>query len=342
MEKIALVDLWTVCDKNNNPIGHGIKVGNEYYEYVKNNIYVLQYANKSILNFLNSTNKRELKYSLTGNEFKIKKIIKTFKSFTEVYNNNNNIWFYVPDIYVFIYILMLPKKRHKYIVNIYEEYANNKIKNWIYKKALKKIDLSFVTNKKLLSHMHTGILIPDYAYIKDKYEQYNYSFKEERVICIGTMNEKKQLREAVEVFGKINMPLYIVGQFANEELYNDLNKIKKENIIIENKYVCENEYYNLLASSRYCLLPYDSKFYKNRTSGVLQECLFMNTIPICPKEILEFCNVNGIGYDDINKLSLKDFNIDIESIYSQYNKEKEEFYKADAVKTIINNGINSI
>lgn len=60
-----------------------------------------------------------------------------------------------------------------------------------------------------------------------------------------------------------------------------------------------------MAESKYCLVPYDAEFYKNRTSGVIQESLFCRTIPISHKEILEFANVDGIGYeklDDLKKL----------------------------------------
>ena len=50
------------------------------------------------------------------------------------------------------------------------------------------------------------------------------------------------------------------------------------------------------------------KVYEGRTSGVLLESIFVGTIPIAPKRLLEENEVRGIGYetlDEINAIWLK-------------------------------------
>lgn len=181
-----------------------------------------------------------------------------------------------------------------------------------------------------------SFFIPDYAYDNFYYERFLTTKKKEQAVCLGTMNEKKLLRESVEAFKKNGYPLYIAGQFLSVETFQYLNSIKGNNIIIENRFIENEEYYKLMAESKYCLVPYDAEFYKNRTSGVIQESLFCRTIPISHKEILEFANVDGIGYeklDDLKKINLREINI--EDFRQKYDEEINGIYKYDAVKNTV-------
>lgn len=337
-DKIVMVDFWSVADSNGKPIGHGGKVGNEYYEYIKEDYHVIQYVNHSMMPHLENPDKVSFAHSLELGAGKLKRILTNFRCLREVYKKEKQsvIWFYIPDIYLFLFILITPKGKRKLSVNVYEEYINNKIKNWIFRKALKKIDKIFVTNKLLLEDIPEGILVPDYAYKEELYGKYGSSQRKERAVCLGTMNEKKQLIEAVEAFSKNGYPLYIAGQFSSGDKYEQLCRTKSKNVIIENRFVDFDEYYQLLASSKYCLIPYDAEFYKNRTSGIIQECLFCNTIPISHKNILEFANIQGIGYEDISELADIDLkNMSIFEIQKLYNAEREHYYKYDVIKNKI-------
>lgn len=76
-----------------------------------------------------------------------------------------------------------------------------------------------------------------------------------------------------------------------------------------------------------------AEFYKNRTSGVIQECLFCDCIPIAPRSILEFCGIEGVGYEDIHELaeiSLDD--VDVSGIRVGYKKLRDDFYNKAVVK----------
>lgn len=52
MKRVAMADVWSVCDEKGKPIGHGRKVGNEYYNYIADSFDVVQYANEGMLQHL--------------------------------------------------------------------------------------------------------------------------------------------------------------------------------------------------------------------------------------------------------------------------------------------------
>ena len=307
-KRVVMVDCWSVCDFKGKPIGHGIKVANEYYEYIKDEYEVIQYANEGIISFLNNPKKKKFTYSLSYGMSKFERVWHCYHNICQVFQKekDSTIWFYIPEIYVFLFVFFKRKGKRKIVFNVYDEYIGNYLKHKILKGALKKADGVFVANKNLLAAIPNGILIPDYAYREDYYKKFQTKNKKEQVVCLGTMNEKKHLVKAVEVFSKNGYPLIIIGQFESDITYKHLMKIKGKNVVVENRYADEEEYYRLLGESKFCLIPYDEKFYKNRTSGVLQECLFVGTIPISHREILEFGGANGIGYEVLDEL--KDYN----------------------------------
>lgn len=340
-----MVDFWSVCDENGKPVGHGGKVGNEYYEYLKDEYEVIQYVNDGMQRFLENGKIHAFSHSLKYGMRKTKRILLNFKCLREVFAREKDsvIWFYVPDIYLFLFLFLAGKGKRRIAVNLYEEYAGSSIKQWVLRQALKKTDRVFVTNQALLSRVPDGILVPDYAYRRERYEKYKTAEKTERAVCLGTMNGKKQLREAVEAFSRSGYPLYIAGQFSSQEQYERLCGMKGNNVTIENRYVDPDEYYQLLASSKFCLIPYDAEFYKNRTSGVIQECLFLDTIPLSDKEILEFSHIRGLGYDSLEELAEADLErMDVQELYETYEEERERFYKYDAVKEKIAGGLKSL
>lgn len=331
---IVMVDYCSVCDEDGKPIGHGCKVGNEYYDYISAEFEVIQYVNRDMLPYIINPGKTAFAVPLRRGVGKCRRILSNLRNMLEVYRKENNsiLWFYAPDMYFFIFALFMRKGSHKLIVNVFEEYRNNRMKHYIFQKALCRMDRVFVTNRNLLKGIPQGILIPDYAYRKEQYDAFLRLPKRERVICLGTMNEKKLLKEAVKAFAENGYPLHIAGQFVSEEFYHYLCSVKTDNVIIENRYVDTNEYYSMLGGSKYCLIPYDADFYKNRTSGVLQECVFVGTTPVSHKEILDFADVPGVGYEEISELAEFSFSERDDCFAEKYQLQRDEFYRYDAVR----------
>lgn len=155
---------------------------------------------------------------------------------------------------------------------------------------------------------------------------------------IGTMTESKDIEGLVETFLNSDIHVKIIGKFVDKSLYSILKeKIKTcGSILIEDKYLDNDEYYSLIAESRYVILPYKQSYYNKRTSGIILEAMFLDTIPIAPEYLLEFNDVKGIGYSDISEVSDLLKNHDIESILEDFKIKRSEL----SVDNIKNNLIN--
>lgn len=333
-----MLDLVTVCDNNGKPLGHGVKVGNEYYHYLCEDFVVEQYVNADILPYIDNKNAKELPNRLKSDFVKIRRIFCIFRNLRYIYKKYTDdlIWVYVPDIYIFLFECLFFKKNRKIVNLVFGVYCSSKIKQVILALACRKSNIMIATNKYLQEMIPRSIYIPDYTY-DEKYEKFQTEQKKEMVVCLGTMNIKKKIIEAVEVFSRIDYPLIVIGQFASGELYEQSIKNKGNNVIVENRYLSDEEYYTLLGTSKFCLLPYDHDFYMNQTSGVIQECMFLNTIPITHHSILEFSSILGIGYNDLSDLT--DFNFfaeDVKKYYKKYKElQKEEYAYSTAKKCLI-------
>ena len=180
-----------------------------------------------------------------------------------------------------------------------------KILNFFYRKGASKFDGLIYTQKGMAQFHPNAIYIPDYSYNKEKYQKYEQAAKKEKVVCPGTMNPFKKLEEMIEAFNINGIKLEIRGYFFDKERFQRLLKMKKDNIVIEDVILSEEEYYRMIAEAKYCILPYDMEQYAGRTSGVLQESVFLNTIPIAPSPLLRENQIQGIGYGDIMDLGTK-------------------------------------
>ena len=334
MAKIVMADMYTVCDANGAPLGHGVKVGNEYYRCLSGDFEVEQYVNADVVPCLENKNAKALPIQLRADSGKFKRIYCTFKNLWYIYKKHPGdvIWAYVPDIYAFLFECLFPKGRRRLANIVFDAYSGSKAKQMILGFLCRKSDIIIVTNEHLKKVIPGALCVPDYAYGKE-YERFRSRPKKEMVVCLGTMHIKKNIKEAVEVFTQIGYPLTVVGQFASRELYEQAIKNKGNNVVVENRYLSEEEYYTLLGASKFCLIPYDPDFYKDRTSGVLQECMFLDTVPITHRSILEFSAIPGIGYTSLSDLKQAlFFKQDWEGCYKKYREFREGIYDRAAVK----------
>ena len=335
MRKIVMLDYLSECDERGKPVGHRIKAGNEYYSFLKDEFKVRVSANEEVLEFYEAPDRERLGCPPQKNDAGKAKKLKYLKNIREIYRRypEDVIWFFAPDIYAYIAMLLFNKGRRKIAVTVCEEHATNRIKHWIFRQALKKADIVFASNRHYKKYAQNAVAVPDYTYKPEFYSRYDSEEKKDRVVCLGTMNEKKLLTEAVDIFNKNGFPLYIAGQFASKERYRQLCEMKAGNITIEDRYIDEEEYYRLLGESRFSLLPYDEGFYLNRTSGVLQESLFLNTVPIAHRSILDFNGIDGIGYSKMSDLESFDFHrAGDEGFKKAYEVEKRDFYDQRMVR----------
>ncbi|MBU5305037.1 hypothetical protein [Eubacterium callanderi] len=327
--KIALADYCCNSDKHDKPIGHRIKVANQYSEMIREYSVVQHYIYEKHNEFLkiNSNLSYGLPYCIYVNsKSRLVNIIKKLINIKLIFENNkcDIIWFYCPDFILYFYLAFFGNTSKKIVVTVFRNYAKGKMKKRIIQKAYDKIDAFICSNPNFLHRDIQSLYMPDYFY--NKKENINSIHKEEVVICVGTMNKKKKLLECIELFSYNEYPIKIMGYFYDNEFYEKLMLLKTKNVIIENRYLNDQEYKEQMMRAKYTILPYDATFYKERTSGVLVESLFYNCIPICHNSILDFNEIQGIGYSELIDLKNYNFYNDVSELYEKYNQLKSTTY----------------
>lgn len=318
-KNLYIVDYIGNCNENNQPIGHPIKVVNEFFELLRKDINVglaIPIIYKSKINDVDKAKEiiwfERVTQILRSNRLpKITLNLNKIKNIKQVIYNckYENIWFINADFCLGVALTLYKKKskNKNIIVTLYMNNYDNigigtKIKNYFYQKIIKNASVIIASSNNLSFNAKKIEYIPDYFYSDNLYGKYKNVIKENKVVCVGTMNKTKELETLISVFNRINIKLYIIGSFSDKEQFDKCNLIKKDNIIIENKIVTKEEYYNLIASSKYVIIPYKMEQYTNRTSGVLLETMFLGSIPIAPEFLLDFNNIKGVGYNSLNEL----------------------------------------
>lgn len=340
MKKILLIDHWGSCDSEGKPIGHTLKVINEYKNILKDNYEVSAAMPECMSKELASEGFEDvysLKYSICEAQPKsiYEKIVDKLKVFYNLHEirkikGYDIVWYIRADFFMLFYMLLHKKVREYrvYTLIYHSEYGNGllgRILKCIQTKSLEKFDGIIYTQKGMKIKHKNIFYMPDYIYDENKYEKYIPKVKKEKVVCVGTINSDKDIEGLVEVFNQNGYLLEIMGRFLDDKRFEDLQRIAKSNITIINKVLTDEEYYTKLGEAKYSILPYKMKAYAGRTSGVLQESMFVNTIPIAPGRLLEQNGIAGYGYGELEELkSFAGESISHENIFLRNLQENSE------------------
>lgn len=339
-----IVDYLGNCNEQGVPLGHPIKIINEYQELLSDNFEVDIMVPANMASHVKGNVIKKLKYSISqysvGVVAKSRNVLGRLVNIKEILKNKHydEIWFCNIDFYLFFYLMLYRRDCSKIICTLYRrDFSGDKVmvklKNRIMYKVLPRLGLVICSNTNILSDRYKCFYMPDYFYIPEKYEPYRYCIKENKVVCLGTMGENKRLYELVKAFNQINYPLEIVGNFVDKELLDKLNAIKGDHIVIHDDYLSEEEYLSRMASAKYCILPYNMELYHDRTSGVVLEAIFLKCIPIAPKELLDFTDIRGISYQELNDLITIDLQYSFSECVERNEKMIEETYNRDLIKS---------
>lgn len=339
MKKVLLIDYYGICDEDGRAVGHSPKVLEEYAELLGESYAVSVAASPCLIKEAGEIfrEKYTLKYDINSdNERSVGKRISDklllFSNIREALKikGYDIYWFYKTDFFLFFFLcfyrICREKKNTKFMAHIYQAAFGQGILgvvlNWFYRKGMKKFD-GITYAQKEMAGLHPYMLyFPDYYYDPGKYKQYEKCEKQEKAVCLGTMNTYKKLRELIEAFRCNGYPLEIKGFFYDKNFHKALAEGLPSNIILEDRILTEEEYYETLASAKYTILPYDMEQYQSRTSGVLIESLFLNTIAVAPKRLLAENQIDGIGYDNIEELQELSF-LTGASVLDQSDRKKE-------------------
>lgn len=318
--KLLMSDYYGVCDEHGAVLGHSAKVLQEYTAMLQGDMEISAALSPCLVNAVRTRmdlfqDIHQLRYDIVetqgyGVGKRIADKVKLFRNIREVYRiaqSYDAVWFYRTDFFLFLYVYLHAKIRNtRMICLVYQQsFASGRLENilqHIYQKALQKFDLVINTNPNIrIDHPHV-FAMPDYTYDPEEYAAYQDVPREDKVVCLGAMNPYKQLEETVTAFNANGLSLRIAGKFFDATRADRLREMARDNIEIEDSILSTETYYRALAGAKYAMIPYDMNQYRNRTSGVLQECIFLGTIPIAPREFLEQNAVPGIGYDSFEQL----------------------------------------
>lgn len=320
MKKILLVDYYGTCNDKGEPIGHSPKVLQEYRNLLDGAFRVSAAVSPCIGQSICKEEYEEimkLPYDIIEKGKKeiwtrIKDKIKLIINIKEVMKEKNNfdiIWFYRTDFFLFFYFYIHKKVQTCKIYGLvyhqrFGEGVLGSVLSWIYNHSMRKFS-GLVYTQKSVPPKHDNILyIPDYYYDENKYKKYKDISKSRKAVCLGTMSPYKKLEELIETFNCLGYPLEVAGYFFEEDRYQKLCRMAHSNIIIQNIILSDEDYYKKLAEAKYAVLPYDMQQYQSRTSGILQECLFLDTIPIAPADLLKNNGIEGYGYETMSQLNV--------------------------------------
>ena len=325
MEKLVLMDYLGTCNEENIPIGHTVKVLNEYSDMLSQDYEVWVATAKSTQDKVQNPNKIYAPFAIClgirGKVGKLKNIYRRLKNISAIFRQSGKspVWICSTDFYIFLYLYLCLRKKNKLAITLYRRNFDGeklkKVKNYVFRHAIKKVDLIICFDKEIKNEKIPVFYMPDYLYEPKQYEGYQTEKKTDKVVCLGTMGVNKLLDELVDAFKQNGYSLEIVGNFLDKDIFNRLKEKAGANIKICNQYISDDEYLSLLASAKYSILPYNMQMYQARTSGVILESVFLNTIPIAHEELLGFMGIPGVSYRNIEELA----SMDLQYLDKEYN-----------------------
>lgn len=310
-KKVLLVEHWGAHDIYGEPIGHTLKAVKEYGKLLKRECNVSVAMPQHMIIKVQTEeydNIHVLPYGICEKQPKGfgERIIDKLKIFSNIRHvrklkDYDIVWYIRSDFFLLVYYLFCSKRKEEKTYNLVcqNEYGSGvigKILYFIYKKAVRKFDGIIYTQRDMNIPNSNTFYMPDYLYSEEKYGKYRRLKKEEKVVCLGTMNSDKDIESLVDVFNENGYKLEIVGRFLDEDRFWRLKNRAKSNILIENKVLSYGEYYMRMGSAKFSIMPYNMNAYAGRTSGVLQESIYVGSIPIAPKLLLDKNQMPGIGY----------------------------------------------
>ena len=302
---ICLINVINTLNDKKEPVGHGLKTLKEFSEYFDEDVKIL--ASKEYIKKLRG--KREILpfslYSGKNNSNSLKILCNYFISLIKA---KSDILLYTIASEPLLWGIAFFKGNQKIVIITYEHWdiymerklANNPIRRFLLKRGLSRLDGCIITNT-LYKIRKPYIRIPDFC-ISDRIKKINKKKKINACVCLGEMRYGKDIEGLIKVIRKTDIPLLVAGSFQDIELYYRVQRYKTNNITIKNKNLDYKNYIQYLSKYKYVILPYDAEFYDGRTSGVLLEGIFLNAIPIAPKNLLEQNKIQGLGYNNISEI----------------------------------------
>lgn len=347
MHRVMLVDYLGNASKDGSPVGHPVKILKEYRRIIEQDFEVCTVAPKSTITYLKVSNKYQLRFfhniECVGILQRTIRMMKDFLNLIQVgkYSKEfDTIWFCNVDYVLFIYLLFHRRMLSKTVITMFRrDFSDDRrmagLKNKIFRYVACRIGLILYSDSKfILKDIPNALYMPDYLYFDEKYRKYYDLPKQDMCVCLGTMKEDKDLENTIQIFNNTTYKIEIIGKFSDETRFQKLKEQANENILLENRYLSDEEYLKKLATARYSVMPYKESCYKGRTSGIIVESIFVGTVPVAYEFVLENNCLDGIALEKIKKN--EDLTeISIEEMTQKYQQQIADRYSVEKYRNIL-------
>lgn len=339
MKTIAIIDVYSASE-NNKSFGHYIPVAKMYQKIFKSVMNVKVAGGPIYKKYFDENALLKLPFGyIVGGSFVLNKIKIMINCYRAIRFDADFLIFQHASHFFLLLLLIFvkPKAKALYIIsyNNFSEVLINKVLLHFAKYRINGIICPFKEIGEIIGIRY--VVVPDYLFIRDNFKSKCLSLNErEYDICIlGLISYQKGTLEVIEKFAKTKYKILLAGKCPDDELLAKIKSVIQacQNITAIFDYISDEQYYNYLACSKYCILNYRES-YSQRSSGVVFDALFNNTPIIGHRsDALEFVEMKEVGYlyDDITKLNL-DLFFD-ENKYSSLLKNISK-YQADNSKNI--------
>lgn len=345
-KKISLVDYMGACGADGKLIGHSFKVMREYHEMLSSNFEVEVITPKSSRSALEGSgfkvtylDKNQTVRDKMSKIDKVKDFLLKLGNINKAASVKSDLYFfYNIDFSLICYLFLHKKVNRKAIITLFRnDFGGNgfvkKLKAKMLNTVLDRNYLNIYTGKKFSMPPKNSIFTPDYYYEPSKYDAYSGATKKDTVVCLGTMNRFKLLEPTVDAFNEAGYSLHIAGRFYDVNWFSELCEKASSNVLIENKYLSDEEYLTLMSEAKFCIIPYDKNMYNMRTSGVMQECYFTRTVPLTFDWFIEQNDGNGLKVSDLSDITSK--------LLNSFDYANFRAWCEDEIKTTYNKQLNS-
>lgn len=361
---VSMVEYQGRCDEKGAAVGHAPKVLKEYFDMIKDEYRVTIFAPDTIIKSLPDDTSLHSGADIfrLPHHIIMKSGSSVFKRAMDKVHMFRNIrgalkhspdrvvWFFNVEFYLFLYLAIFGNMNKKIVVTMFYDGFHTggsaALKQKIFEAGQKRVSLCISAGPSFRFRNMRSVFIPDYACDEDIYGPFRNAVKEPYAVCIGTMNDGKQLEELISAFKKTDFHLVVAGRFYDKERVEALKKTASSNVEIRDAYLENDEYLTLLSRASYVALPYNSANYAFQTSGVMQEAVFLGTVILTHKDILEGNRIPGVGY-----LSYQEINDDLlaanaaniarnEEILREYERLRSGTYDQGEIEKKIKNSLS--
>ncbi|MBO7747808.1 hypothetical protein I8J29_26815 [Paenibacillus sp. MWE-103] len=310
-KRIVIADI-TSLKSDNKSFGHFFYVA-EMYNSIFDKRFDVTIAGGPIY-ASKFSNIMRLKYNVDLKEFnkrftKILTKLKELINARRVLKDKNNDYIIFQDYsntMLFLSILLFGSRSNIYLIQ-YKNELKSQMRRRIFNLIKNKIAGVIVSKESVGAEYGTPyIVVPDYIYLGKENETdqtactYDYG-------VFGIIRKGKDVVGVAKQFSQSSLKLLIAGSIQDDEMRTELYAIAStsSNITLVDKYLPENEYDQLIKSTKCIILPYVDDYYNESSSGVIFDILFRRKPVITRRyEIFDFVSSQNLGmlYEELDEI----------------------------------------